>query len=112
MLVIHVYVNTGDAIGANIINTMVESLAPSVEKLTNGKMYLRILSNYADRCLARARCVIPTDILESKSLIGEEIRDAVIHDYQFTTYNTSSAYTHNKGIIIRIEPLEIATENK
>src|SRR5690625_3026508 len=50
MLVIHIYVNTCDAMGANIVNTMVESLAPSVEKLTNGKVYITNLSNYADRC--------------------------------------------------------------
>src|SRR5699024_4262220 len=49
MLVIHIYINTCDAMGANIINTMVESLAPTVEHLTGGKVFLRILSNYADR---------------------------------------------------------------
>src|SRR5699024_9650122 len=58
IIVLHLYINTCDAMGANIINTMVESLAPTVEKLTDGKVYLRILSNYADRCLAKATCSI------------------------------------------------------
>src|SRR5699024_11573653 len=53
MLVIHLYVNTCDAMGANIINTMVESIAPNVEVLAKGKVYLRILSNYANRSLAK-----------------------------------------------------------
>src|SRR5690606_35038578 len=54
MLVLHLYVDTCDAMGANIINTMVESLAPMVEDIASGKMYLRILSNFADRCVAKA----------------------------------------------------------
>jgi len=111
MLVIHIYVNTCDAMGANIVNTMVESLAPSVEKLTNGKVYLRILSNYADRCLARARCVIPTDLLESKGFTGEEVRDGVIHAYQFAASDPYRAVTHNKGIMNGIDPVVIATGN-
>src|SRR5699024_9231727 len=63
MLVVHVYIDTCDAMGANIINTMVESLAPTMEQLTDGKVYLRILSNYADRCLAKATCSIPPVLL-------------------------------------------------
>src|SRR5699024_485098 len=59
MLIVHLLVDTCDAMGANIINTMAESLAPVVEHITEGKVYLRILSNFADRCLAKATCVIP-----------------------------------------------------
>src|SRR5699024_4507924 len=72
MLVIHLYVNTCDAMGANIINTMVESLAPTVEELTQGKVYLCILSNYADRSLAKATCTIPTKLLDTEGFTGEE----------------------------------------
>ncbi|RYG74161.1 hydroxymethylglutaryl-CoA reductase, degradative [Lentibacillus lipolyticus] len=111
MLIIHIYINTCDAMGANIINTMVESLAPTVEELTDGKVYLRILSNYADRCLARARCVIPPDLLASDGFSGEEVRDGVIHAYEFAASDPYRAVTHNKGIMNGIDPVVIATGN-
>src|SRR5699024_7989539 len=97
--------------GANIINTMVESLAPTVEKLTNGKVYLRILSNYADRCLAKATCTITVSLLESDGFTGEEIRDGVIHAYEFAASEPYRAVTHNKGIMNGINPVIIATGN-
>lgn len=111
MLVLHVYVNTCDAMGANIVNTIVESLAPVVEQLTKGKVYLRILSNYADRCLARARCVIPPELLTSEGYTGEEVRDGVVHAYEFAASDPYRAVTHNKGIMNGIDPIVIATGN-
>lgn len=111
MLIIHLYVNTCDAMGANIINTMVESLAPNVEKLTNGKVYLRILSNFADRSLAKATCTIPTKLLETDGFSGEEVRDGVIHAYEFAASDPYRAVTHNKGIMNGIDPVIIATGN-
>jgi hydroxymethylglutaryl-CoA reductase len=111
MLVLHIYVNTCDAMGANIINTMVESLAPSVEKLTNGKVYLRILSNLADRCLARAKCVIPPQLLGSEGFSGEQVRDGIVLAYEFAASDPYRAVTHNKGIMNGIDPVVIATGN-
>src|SRR5690625_4458024 len=111
MLVLHIYVNTCDAMGANIINTMVESLAPEVERLTKGKVYLRILSNFADRCLARARCVIPPKLLASEGFTGEEVRDGVIKAFEFADSDPYRAVTHNKGIMNGIDPVVIATGN-
>src|SRR5699024_2836645 len=111
MLVLHLYVNTCDAMGANIINTMVESLAPIVEQLTDGNVYLRILSNYADRCLARARCVIPPELLADENYTGEEVRDGVVHAYEFAASDPYRAVTHNKGIMNGIDPVVIATGN-
>lgn len=111
MLVIHVYVDTRDAMGANIINTMVESLAPTVENITEGKVYLRILSNLADRCLARAKCVIPPSLLASDGFTGEEVRDGVVHAYEFAASDPYRAVTHNKGIMNGIDPVVIATGN-
>src|SRR5699024_7617916 len=111
MLVVHLYVNTCDAMGANIINTMAESLAPVVEHLTSGKVYLRILSNYADRCLAKANCVIPLHLLESEGFTGEEVRDGVVHAYEFAASDPYRAVTHNKGIMNGIDPVIIATGN-
>lgn len=111
MLIVHMYINTVDAMGANIINTMVESIAPLVEELTKGKVYLRILSNLADRCLAKARCVIPPHLLASEGFTGEEVRDGVIHAYEFAASDPYRAATHNKGIMNGIDPVVIATGN-
>ncbi|WP_077324149.1 hydroxymethylglutaryl-CoA reductase, degradative [Virgibacillus siamensis] len=111
MLVLHIYVNTCDAMGANIINTMVESLAPTIEKITDGKVYLRILSNYPDRCLAKARCVIPPELLATGDFSGEAVRDGVIHAYEFAASDPFRAVTHNKGIMNGIDPVVIATGN-
>ncbi|WP_373894733.1 hydroxymethylglutaryl-CoA reductase, degradative [Virgibacillus natechei] len=111
MLVVHVYVNTCDAMGANIINTMVEALAPTVEDLTKGKVYLRILSNYADKCLARSRVVIPPELLQTEDFSGEEVRDGVVHAYEFAAMDPYRAVTHNKGIMNGIDPTVIATGN-
>ncbi|WP_067726736.1 hydroxymethylglutaryl-CoA reductase, degradative [Oceanobacillus damuensis] len=111
MLVLHIYVDTRDAMGANIINTMVESIAPVVEEITEGKVYLRILSNYADKCLARARCVIPPEMLITGDYSGEEVRDGVIHAYEFAASDPYRAVTHNKGIMNGIDPVVIATGN-
>lgn len=111
MLVVHIYVNTCDAMGANMINTMVESLAPSVEKITNGKVYLRILSNLADRCLARAKCVIPPQLLGSEGFSGEEVRDGIVLAYEFADSDPYRAVTHNKGIMNGVDPVVIATGN-
>lgn len=111
MLIVHLYVNTCDAMGANIINTMAESLAPVVEHVTKGKVYLRILSNYADQCLAKATCTIPPHLLESDEFTGEEVRDGVIQAYEFAASDPYRAVTHNKGIMNGIDPVIIATGN-
>ncbi|WP_424475451.1 hydroxymethylglutaryl-CoA reductase, degradative [Oceanobacillus kimchii] len=111
MLVMHIYVDTCDAMGANMINTMVEAIAPIVEEITGGKVYLRILSNYADRSLASARCVIPPYLLTTGDFTGQEVRDGVIHAYEFAASDPYRAVTHNKGIMNGIDPIVIATGN-
>ncbi|MBC5636698.1 hydroxymethylglutaryl-CoA reductase, degradative [Ornithinibacillus sp. BX22] len=111
MLVLHLYIDTCDAMGANIINTMVESLAPTVEELTAGKVYLRILSNLADRCIAKATCVIPPKLLATGEYSGEEVRDGVVHAFEFADSDPYRAVTHNKGIMNGIDPVVIATGN-
>lgn len=111
MLVVHLLVDTVDAMGANIINTMAESLAPVVEHLTGGRVYLRILSNYADRCLAKATCVIPPHLLASDGFTGEEVVDGVVYAYEFAASDPYRAVTHNKGIMNGIDPVIIASGN-
>src|SRR5699024_1069018 len=105
------YVNTCDARGANIINTMVESIAPNDEVLAKGKVYLPILCNYANRSLAKATCTIPQALLATEGFSGEEVRDGVIHAYEFAASDPYRAVTHNKGIMNGIDPVIIATGN-
>lgn len=111
MLVVHLFVDTCDAMGANIINTMAESIAPVVEHLTKGTVYLRILSNYAIHSLAKASCVVPPRLLDTEGYTGEEVRDGIIHAYEFAASDPYRAVTHNKGIMNGIDPVIIATGN-
>lgn len=111
MLIVHLYADTVDAMGANMINTMLESIAPIVEEIARGKVYLRILSNLADRSLARARCVIPPELLKTGDFSGEEVRDGVIHAYEFAASDPYRAVTHNKGVMNGIDAVVVATGN-
>ncbi|MCS6910643.1 MAG: hydroxymethylglutaryl-CoA reductase, degradative [Anaerolineales bacterium] len=110
-LVLHIIYDTRDAMGANLINTVCEALAPEVEALTGGRVHLRILSNLSDRRLARARCVIPADALAFGSYSGERVRDGILEAYAFAAADPYRAATHNKGIMNGIDPVVIATGN-
>src|SRR5699024_11266108 len=78
MVVLHLLVDTCDAMGANLVNTMCEGVAPLVETITGGKVVLRILSNLTDRALVRAEAVIPAAMLSTNGHEGEEVRDQII----------------------------------
>jgi hydroxymethylglutaryl-CoA reductase len=110
-LVLHVIVDARDAMGANLVNTICEALAPAVESLTGGRVHLRILSNLTDRRLARARCAIPASALAFESYSGERVRDGIIEAYAFAAADPYRAATHNKGILNGIDPIVIATGN-
>jgi len=66
MLVVHLLVDTRDAMGANLVNSMCEGVASLIEKITGGKVFLRILSNLSDRSMVRTEAVIPVKLLEGK----------------------------------------------
>jgi hydroxymethylglutaryl-CoA reductase len=106
MVVTHIIVDTRDAMGANAVNTMAEHLAPSIEEWTGGKVYLRILSNLADRRLARARATWPLDAIG-----GEAVRDGMISAYRFAAADPYRAATHNKGIMNGASAVVLATGN-
>jgi len=117
-LVIHLIYDVRDAMGANAVNTACERLAPRVESITGGKVHLRILSNLADRRIARARCTIPVKELafgrgdsESRGYTGEEVRDGIIAAYTFAAVDPYRAATHNKGIMNGVESVGISTGN-
>lgn len=111
MLVVHVLVNTCDAMGANMVNSMCEGVAPLVEKITGGKVFLRILSNLTDRSMVRAQATIPVKALQGKGHAGHEVRDGVILANDFAVVDPYRAATHNKGIMNGIDAVAIATGN-
>lgn len=106
IVVTHLIVDTRDAMGANAVNTMAEKVAPELEKWTGGQVYLRILSNLADRRLARARCVWKVDALG-----GESVRDGMIRAYEFAAADPYRAATHNKGVMNGVSAVVLATGN-
>ena len=111
MLIAHLIYDTRDAMGANAVNTAVEKLAPQVEAVTGGRVHLRILSNLADRRLARAACRIPVESLAFADFSGQEVRDGVIDAWAFAQADPYRATTHNKGIMNGIDAVVIATGN-
>ncbi|MFL9950356.1 hydroxymethylglutaryl-CoA reductase, degradative [Paraburkholderia agricolaris] len=111
MVVAHLIVDVRDAMGANTVNTMAESVAGRVEEITGGKVRLRILSNLADLRLARAQVRYSAETLKTKEYSGEEIIDGVIDAYLFAAIDPYRAATHNKGIMNGIDPVIVATGN-
>lgn len=118
-LVVHLLYDVRDAMGANAVNTACERLAPKVEAITGGKVHLRILSNLADRRIARAQCTIPVKELAFEtvgqvgnlSYSGEEVRDGIIAAYTFAAVDPYRAATHNKGIMNGVDAVVLATGN-
>ena len=110
-LVVHLIYDVRDAMGANAVNTACERLAPRLEALTGGRVHLRILSNLADRRVARARCTVPVEALAFDGFRGEEVRDGIIAAWAFAAADPYRAATHNKGIMNGIDPVVIATGN-
>jgi hydroxymethylglutaryl-CoA reductase len=110
-LVLHLIYDVRDAMGANAVNTACERLAPRIEAITGGKVHLRILSNLADKRIARARCTIPVHELAFGDFSGEEVRDGIIAAFAFAAADPYRAATHNKGIMNGVDAVVIATGN-
>jgi len=115
MLVLHLIYDTLDAMGANTVNTAAEALTAVVEEITGGRVLLRILSNLADRRLARARCRVPADALtfqsEDRTFEGREVAERIAEAYAFAAADPYRATTHNKGIMNGVDAVVIATGN-
>jgi len=111
MLVLHLLLDTRDAMGANAINTAVEHLAPHVESLTGGRVNLRILSNLTDKRKARATGIIPKASLATESLTGEQVVKAIVEAGYFAEIDPYRATTHNKGVMNGIDAVVMATGN-
>jgi hydroxymethylglutaryl-CoA reductase len=110
-LVIHLIMDVRDAMGANAVNTALERLSPMVERISGGRVLLRILSNLADRRLAKAACAIPLEALATEGFSGEEVRDRIIEAWAFADADPYRAATHNKGIMNGVDAVVLATGN-
>lgn len=110
-VVVHLIYDVRDAMGANAVNTACERLAPRIEAITGGRVHLRILSNLADRRLARSSCVVPVQDLAFGGYSGEAVRDGIIEAWAFAAVDPYRAATHNKGIMNGIDAVVIATGN-
>ncbi|MEM2910059.1 MAG: hydroxymethylglutaryl-CoA reductase, degradative [Nitrososphaerota archaeon] len=106
MLIVHLLVDVKDAMGANAVNTMAEAVAPYISQITGGKVYLRIISNLADRRLVRTKAVVPKDAVG-----GEEVAKGIVYAWAFAAADPYRAATHNKGIMNGIDAVVIATGN-
>jgi hydroxymethylglutaryl-CoA reductase len=111
MLVVHLAFDCRDAMGANTVNTIAERLAPVVEEISGGRVNLRILSNLADRRLARARAVVPAAALTTPDFAGELVVERIVEAYALAAVDPYRAATHNKGIMNGIDAVVIATGN-
>ncbi len=111
MVVLHLLVDTRDAMGANLVNSMCEGVASLVETITGGKVFLRILSNLTDRAIARASVTIPVSNLQGKGYSGEQVRDGIILANDLALADPYRAATHNKGIMNGVDAVAIATGN-
>jgi hydroxymethylglutaryl-CoA reductase len=106
MLIVEMQVDCRDAMGANAVNTMAEAVAPMIEQVANGHVYLRIISNLATKRLVRASCLVP-----KASLGGEDVVDGIVKACAFAAADPYRAATHNKGILNGIIAVILATCN-
>lgn len=110
-LVIYLHVDTQEAMGANMLNTMLEALKPVLEELSQGQSLMGILSNYATDSLVTASCRIAFRYLSRQKDQGREIAEKIALASQFAQVDPYRAATHNKGIFNGIDAILIATGN-
>jgi len=102
---VHIIVDVKDAMGANCVNTMCETIAPFIEKITSGRTLLKIISNLAVKRLVNAEAVW------KKEVLGEELIDGILEAYKFAEKNQYRCTTHNKGIMNSVDAVAIAVGN-
>ena len=106
MVIAELLVDCRDAMGANAVNTMAEAVAPMIEKITGGKVLLRIISNLAVKRLARAKAVFDKD-----QLGGDDVVNGILNAYEFAAADPFRCATHNKGIMNGVTAVVLATGN-
>jgi hydroxymethylglutaryl-CoA reductase len=111
ILVVQFALDCVDAMGANMVNTVAEALAPRVESLTGGRVLLRILSNLASERRAIAECTIPASCFDTPEVSGQAVTRGIAAAYRFAWADPWRAATHNKGIMNGIDSVALATGN-
>jgi len=106
MLIAELLVDCRDAMGANAVNTMAEAVAPMIEEISGGRVYLRIISNLAVKRLARVKAVFAKEALG-----GEEVVDGIVNAYAFAASDPFRCATHNKGIMNGVSAAVLACGN-
>ena len=106
MIIAELLVDCRDAMGANAVNTMTEAIAPLIEKISGGRVYLRIISNLAVKRLARAKATFPKEALG-----GEDVVNGIVNAYAFAAADPYRCATHNKGIMNGVTAVVLATGN-
>jgi hydroxymethylglutaryl-CoA reductase len=110
-LLVHLLVDVCDAMGANVLNTMAEAVAPRLEEWTQGRAVARILSNYADKRVVTAECAIPVSALATDEFDGSRIAQGVVELSLLAEADVHRAVTHNKGIMNGVDAVALATGN-
>ena len=111
MIIVHILVDCRDAMGANAVNTMAETIAPRVESISGGTVILRIISNLAVHRLARVSATFTPEEMSDAgddAKRGAEVIEGVLQAYHFAAADPFRATTHNKGIMNAISPIAIA----
>jgi hydroxymethylglutaryl-CoA reductase len=111
MLVVHIYVDCRDAMGANLVNNIAEAVGNPIAELGGGRRGLRILSNLCDRRRTRVRVTVPSDVLSTETLAGKIVVHGIVNASKFAEADPYRAATHNKGIMNGIDAVAIATGN-
>ena len=111
MLAVHLFIDVRDAMGANLVNTIAEAVAPRLGELAQADIGLRILSNLADRRCVRVTCRVPARCLATDDHSGEVVRDGIVAASRFAEDDPYRAATHNKGIMNGVDSVVIATGN-
>lgn len=111
MLVVHLFVDCRDAMGANLVNTVAEGVATRIQDLCGGSIGLRILSNLCDQRKVRITSRVPASVLATDTLSGREVRDAIVRASRFAERDPYRATTHNKGLMNGLDAVVIATGN-
>lgn len=111
LVTIDIAIDVQEAMGANMINTMLEAVAKKLEELLNQQVLMSILSNYATECVARATCEIPVELLAKKGISGENIAQKISQASRVAQLDPYRAVTHNKGIMNGVDAVVMASGN-
>ncbi len=111
-LVLHLEIHTGDAMGANLVNTMCEKVSQLLPRMLGaGELGLRILTNFTDKRLAKATCRVPASAFSPDADVAADVVDRIVAAWAFAWHDVYRATTHNKGVMNGIDPVVIATGN-